>query len=120
MDDIYKNAHIMTKNICQEYGDVDYKTQFKLCLAYLSDKNINKRINEILQEVKVNEDEARLLEKVEYYYKNLFQSDENLKFRIWKRGDKKRVYLSASYILDKPNIDLINHNLFDKKEIKKF
>ena len=41
MDDIYKNAHIMTKNICQEYGDVDYKTQFKLCLAYLSDKNIN-------------------------------------------------------------------------------
>lgn len=120
MDDIYKKAHIMAKNICATYNDVDYKTQFKLCLTYLSDKNINKRINEILKEIKVNEDEARLLEKVEYYYKNFSNSDENLKFRLWQRQDKRRVYLSASYITDKPYVDLINNKLFDKKEIKKF
>ena len=39
MDDIYKNAHIMTKNICQEYGDVDYKTQFKLCKCCCDDSH---------------------------------------------------------------------------------
>ncbi|WP_455537970.1 hypothetical protein [Terrisporobacter sp.] len=120
MDDIYKKAHIISKKICEQYKDVDYKTQFKLSLAYLSDKDINKRINEILKEVKVNEDEARLLEKVEYYYKNFFGSNENLKFRLWQRQDKRRVYLSASYISSKPYVDLINYKLFDKEEIKKF
>ena len=121
MDSIYEKAHKMTKNICTKYKDVDYKTQFKLCLSYLSDENINKRIKEILVEVKVNEEEARILENVEFYYKNLFQKDENIKFRLWQRKDKRRVYLSASYITTKPYIDLINNILFDeKKEIKTF
>lgn len=120
MDSIYKEAHQMTKKICEEYKDVDYKLQFELCLSYLSDKKINERIQEILGEVKVNKEEARLLEKVEFYYKNLFNSEENIKFRLWKRQDKKRIYLSASYIVSKPYVDLISHKLFEKKEIKKF
>jgi len=120
MDDIYKEAHIMAKSIYEEYKDVDYKLQFQLCLSYLSDKKINERIQEILAEVKVNEKEARILEKVEFYYKNFFKSEENLKFRLWQRQDKRRVYLSASYITNKPYIDLISNKLFDKKEIKKF
>ena len=120
MDDIYKEAHIMAKKISEEFKDVDYKTQFKLCLTYLSDKYINKRIQEILAEVKVNEEEARLLEKVEYYYKNTINSDENLKFRLWQRQDKRRVYLSSSYISDKPYVDLINKQLHEKNKIKKF
>ena len=120
MDGIYKNAHIMAKKIFDEYNDVDYKFQFQLCLAYLSNKNINKRIEEILNEVKVNEDEARTLEKVEFYYKELFHSDENLKFRLWHRQEKRRVYLSASYITSKPYLDLVTNKLFDKKEIRKF
>ena len=56
MDGIYEKAHKMTKKICTKYKDIDYKTQFKLCLSYLSDENINKRIKEILSEVKVNEE----------------------------------------------------------------
>ena len=44
MDGIYEKAHKMTKKICSKYKDIDYKTQFKLCLSYLSDENINKRI----------------------------------------------------------------------------
>lgn len=120
MDDIYKKAHKMAKSIYDEYKDVDYKLQFQLCLSYLSDKNINERVQEILAEVKVNEEEARLLDKIEFYYKNFFNSRENLKFRLWQRQDKRRVYLSASYITDKPYVDLSNHKLFNKKEIKKF
>lgn len=120
MDDIYKEAHKMAKNIYEEYKDVNYKFQFQLCLSYLSDKKINNRIQEILAEVKVNEKEARILEKVEFYYKNFFNSDENLRFRLWQRQDKRRVYLSASYIISKPYVDLINYKLFDnRKEIKK-
>ncbi len=120
MDDIYKEAHKIAKNIYDEYKDVDYKLQFQLCLSYLSDKKINERIEEILAEVKVNEEEARILEKVEFYYKNFFHSEENLKFRLWRRQDKRRVYLSASYIINKPYVDLISHKLFDIKEVKKF
>lgn len=122
MDDIYKKAHKMAKNIYDEYKDVDYKFQFQLCLSYLSDKKIDERIQEILTEVKVNEEEAMILEKVEYYYKNFFNSEENLKFRLWQRQDKRRVYISAPYIIGKPYVDLINYKLFDKdkKEIKKF
>lgn len=119
MDNIYKEAHRMTKNIYDEYKDVDYKLQFQLCLSYLSDKKINERIQEILDEVKVNKEEARILEKVESYYKNFFNSEENLKFKLWQRQDKRRVYLSASYIVGKPYVDLISHKLFDNKEIKK-
>ena len=49
------------------------------------------------------------------------KKDENIKFRLWQRKDKRRVYLSASYITTKPYIDLINNTLFDeKKEIKTF
>ncbi|MCR1824149.1 hypothetical protein NSA58_15285, partial [Terrisporobacter sp. DSM 29186] len=120
MDDIYKEAHKIAKNIYDEYKDVDYKLQFQLCLSYLSDKKINERIEEILAEVKVSEEEARILEKVEFYYKNFFHSEENLKFRLWRRQDKRRVYLSASYIINKPYVDLISHKLFDIKEVKKF
>lgn len=120
MGNIYKDAHQMAKKICEEYNDVDYKTQFKLCLSYLSDKDVNKRIQEILAEIKVNEEEARLLENVEYYYKNFFESDENLKFRLWQRQDKRRAYLSASYIENKPYVDLINKQLCDKNKINKF
>ena len=69
---------------------------------------------------KVNEEEARLLENVEYYYKNFFESDENLKFRLWQRQDKRRAYLSASYIENKPYVDLINKQLCDKNKINKF
>lgn len=120
MDDIYKKAHKMAKSIYDEYKDVNYKFQFQLCLSYLSDKNINKRIQEILAEVKVNEEEAIILDRVEFYYKNLFNSDENLKFKLWQRQEKRRVYISASYISDKSYIDLVNNKLFNKKEIKKF
>lgn len=120
MEDIYKEAHKMSKKIYDEYKDVDYKFQFQLCLSYLSDKNVNERIKEILDEVKINEEEARLLEKVEFYYKSFFNSEENLKFRLWKRQDKRRVYLSSSYITDKPYVDLISYKLFSKKEVKKF
>lgn len=120
MDDIYKEAHKMAKNIYNQYEDVDYKFQFKLCLSYLSDKKINERIEEILSEVKVNKEEARLLEKVEFYYKNLFNSEENLQFRIWQRKDKRRAYVSASYIVDKPYVDLVSQKLYDKKEVRKF
>lgn len=120
MDDIYKKAHKMAKHIYEEYKDVDYKLQFQLCLSYLSDKNINTRIREILNEVEVNEEEARLLDRVEFYYKNFFNSEENLKFRLWQRQDKRRVYLSAPYIINNPYVDLISHKLFDKKKPKKF
>ena len=33
MEDIYKEAHKMSKKIYDEYKDVDYKFQFKLCLS---------------------------------------------------------------------------------------
>lgn len=120
MDDVYKEAHKMARKIYNEYEDVDYKFQFQLCLSYLSDKKTNARIQEILDEVNVTEHEARLLENVEYYYKKTFDSQENLKFRLWQRQDKRRVYITSSYILDKPYVDLKAHKLINKKEIKKF
>ena len=120
MEDIYKKAHKMSKKIYDKYKDVDYKFQFQLCLSYLSDKKVNERIKEILNEVKINEEEAILLEKVEFYYKSFFNIEENIKFRLWQRQDKRRVYLSSSYIMDKPYVDLINHKLFSKKEVRKF
>ena len=118
MSNIYKKAHAMAKQICEEYNDVDYKTQFQLCLSYLSNDNINKRIKEISSEAKVSEDEARLLENVEFYYKNIFNTDENLKFRLWKRQEKKRVYLSSSYINNKPYVDLTNNKLYDNNKTR--
>lgn len=122
MNDIYKKAHILTKKISQEYGDVDYKTQFKLCLSYLSDENINKRIEEILDEVNVSEEEARRLEMAEFFLKNHFKKNENVEFKLWKRLNEKRVYISAPYIDKKLYLDLNSNILFDKnkKELKKF
>lgn len=94
MDGIYEKAHKMTKKICSKYKDIDYKTQFKLCLSYLSDENINKRIKEILAEVKVNEEEARILENVEFYYKNLFQKMKILNLDFGKEKIKEEsIYL---------------------------
>ena len=69
MDDIYKEAHKMAKNIYEEYKDVNYKFQFQLCLSYLSDKKINNRVQEILAEVKVNEKDTRILEKLNFIIK---------------------------------------------------
>ena len=120
MDDIYKEAHIMTKKICEEYENIDYKSQFQLCLSYLSDKNINERIKEILSQIKVNEKEARLLEKVEYYYKTEYNDDNNLNFRLWQREDKRRVYITAPYIKNKTYVDLISKQLYERDFIKKF
>lgn len=38
MKNLMKEAHKMTKEICNKYNDVDYKTQLGLCLSYLSSK----------------------------------------------------------------------------------
>ena len=50
MDDIYIKAHNMAKTISNKYSEVDYKTQFQLCLSYLCDKDINRLVDEILSE----------------------------------------------------------------------
>lgn len=120
VQDLYREAHIMTKKICDKYDDIDYKIQFQLCLAYLSDKEISKRVEEIMSEVNVNIDEARLLESVEHYYNTLFNTKEKLEFRIWKRQDKKRAYITSSFIKEKTYIDLKSACLYDKKLIRKF
>lgn len=36
MKNIMKKAHEMTKEICNKYKDIDYKTQLGLCLSFLS------------------------------------------------------------------------------------
>lgn len=120
MKDTYKKAHALTKKIYDEFGDVDYKFQFQLCLSYLCDEKINSRINEIINTIKITEDEARLIEKVEFYYKKLLNTDENLNLRLWQRKEKRRVYLSSSYISSKTYIDLKTSELFDNKNIIKF
>lgn len=36
MKNLMKEAHKMTKEIVEKYGDVDYRTQLSLCLSFLS------------------------------------------------------------------------------------
>lgn len=120
LKDLYKDAHKLTKSICDRYDDIDYKFQFQLCLSYLSDNKVDKRINEIMKEVKVTKEEARLLDQVEYHYKNTLNTDENLNFRLWKRKGEKRVYITSSYIKNKTYVNLISKSIYDKKLILTF
>ena len=116
--DIYTDAHIMAKKLCEKYGDIDYRTQFQLCLSYFSNSEINTRVNEIMSQVKVSEDEARLLEKAEYYFQSEFEAADTLTFRLWQRKEKKRVYITAPYIKEKTYVDLVSEEIYDKKLLK--
>ncbi|MEG1409808.1 MAG: hypothetical protein RSD36_08185 [Terrisporobacter sp.] len=120
VEDLYGEAHRITKKICGQYYDIDYKTQFKLCLSYLCDKNINKRIEEIMNEVKVSKDEARLLDQVEYYYQNTLNDNVKLNFRLWKKLEKRRIYITSEYLQVKTYVDLVSKELHDKNLIKTF
>lgn len=79
---IMKEAHKMTKEIVEKYGDVDYKTQLGLCLSFLAQegeeemvelkgsekqikwaKNIRKEMEEILIEAKENRLASKATEK---------------------------------------------------------
>lgn len=45
-------AHILTKEICDKYGDVDYKVQLGLCISYLLEEQ---------KEIAVNDTEAKVV-----------------------------------------------------------
>ena len=82
-------AHKMTKEIKNEYPEVDYKFQLGLCLAYLQGKG---------------ENEVKVEEKL-----------QNLGYKVWSKKDSegnfiaKRIYINNLMELsEKLNIELLN------------
>ena len=50
MENLFKKAHKMTREIVDKYDDVDYKTQFNLCLDYIIEE-LNKRVERVTNEI---------------------------------------------------------------------
>ena len=48
---IFKKTHKMTKEIVEKYNDVDYKTQFNLCLEYVLETFKDEKIEKLIEEV---------------------------------------------------------------------
>lgn len=84
MKNIMKKAHQMTREIVSKYGDVDYKVQFGLCLAYL----LEKREEEQMQ---VKEFEKGFFK---FQYINGFNATHNIAISMkrWRAYGKDRVY----------------------------
>lgn len=52
MKNLFKKAHEMTRKFKEEYPEVDYRTQFGLCLSYLFEEE--KEEEEVIKEARVN------------------------------------------------------------------
>ena len=67
---IMREAHKMTKEILNKYGDVDYKTQLGLCLSFLSQEKGGKEMIELKgteKQIKWAEDlRARFIKYVDF------------------------------------------------------
>ncbi|MCY6957843.1 hypothetical protein [Clostridium brassicae] len=80
--EIIKKAHEMTKEIKNQYADVDYKTQFGLCLSYLLKNEEDMK----MVELKGTEKQIKWAEKIREtmikhidFYKSNFNSAGALK-----------------------------------------
>ncbi|KNF06939.1 hypothetical protein CLPU_58c00020 [Gottschalkia purinilytica] len=71
---IFKEAHRLTKEIVEKFKDVDYKTQFKLCLTYLL--------------------EERKVQNLVYEVEDIEISTGNLRAKVWEKHGKKRIYIN--------------------------
>lgn len=77
---IVKEAHKMTRKIIAEYPEVDYRTQFGLCLSYLLNKEEEKVVTwETI--VTACENAVEDLGMTDYYVNE------------WKKGEHDRTYI---------------------------
>lgn len=77
---IVKEAHKMTRKIIAEYPEVDYRTQFGLCLSYLLNKEEEKVVTwETI--VTACENAVEDLGMTDYYVNE------------WKKGEHDRAYI---------------------------
>ncbi|WP_039242693.1 hypothetical protein [Clostridium botulinum] len=83
--EVIKKAHEMAREIKKEYPEVDYKTQFGLCLSYLlSEKEEDKKPT--WEDVeKACEEAVYDLNMTDYYVNN------------WQKGDKDRSYIELRF-----------------------
>ena len=80
--EIIKKAHEMTKEIKKEYSEVDYKTQFGLCLSFLLSEEIEKA-----------EEKQPTWEEVEKGCEEAVEDFGMTNFYVnkWEKGDKIRL-----------------------------
>ena len=79
---IMKEAHRMTREIVNKYGDVDYMTQLGLCLSFLSQEKGEKE----MVELKGTEKQVKYANDIIKAMSNLI--DEAIEIRISKLSDK--------------------------------
>lgn len=93
MKNIFKRAHEMTREIKREYPEVDYRTQFGLCLSYLLK---NKEEAEMTEEQAIK----NLKEKLEEEHKTSEESRKKgywslVNCNLWEKYGKRRLYVEV-------------------------
>lgn len=119
--EIIKKAHEMTKEIKKEYSDVDYKTQFGLCLSFLLSEeeggaNKMRELKGTEKQVKWAEDiRKEVIEMNDYLLENVDALEEE------KRINKaKEVYTtSKEYLENVAEATLFIENFKEILKVKK-
>lgn len=75
MKKLFKEAHKMTREMVDKYGDIDYQTQFGLCLQYLIEES---------KKVKYNDDE---LIDFTTWYENVYLKEQKLFGYLYHKND---------------------------------
>ena len=99
MKEIFKKAHAMTREIKREYPEVDYRTQFGICLSYL--------LNNKEEEKEMKEMKFYKKEEVEYFENGMLVLTTSRRQRAWVAeitGTDKR-YRFARQFINKPTIN---------------
>lgn len=99
MKKLFKEAHKLTREIKAKYNDVDYKTQFKLCLQMLVEDSKKDTV-------------ATLIKKAE---KVAAKSGYNTKVvgNDWVKGQYNRTYIEIRYYNKKGLVEVKKCGFFD-------
>jgi hypothetical protein len=81
--EVVKKAHAMAREIKKEYVEVDYKTQFGLCVSYLLSEEVEET------ELSVEEKIENAVQKVA---KTHGETDVVVKIKNWK---ERRIYINV-------------------------
>ncbi|BDC03423.1 hypothetical protein [Clostridium perfringens] len=122
---IMKEAHKLTKEIKNEFPNVDYKFQLGICMSYLLNKKEDERTIELSKELDITMEEAVQLVAVEKHYQAEYERDSKIEFSIWEGYGKRRAYIklpwrSRSANANRNNYDFGTHYLQDRYVAKQF
>ena len=97
--EIMIKAHKMVKDIKGQYPEINYQFQLGLCLSYLIEegKSMSERVEELMKEMDITEEEAKELEQVEKCYQEEYNENEKINFSLWSKGEYRRVYIACPW-----------------------